>query len=95
MDDIRAASFDNIAKIYGNARPGYPREVYEEIEKYFTFGPGSKILEIGAGDGKATLEMYKRWNSHFTVLEPGLNFYKLLQRKFIGKDNVKNYKVNL
>ena len=68
MDDKRKISFDNIAKIYENARPGYPNEVYEEIEKHFTFGAYSKILEIGAGDGKATLEMYNRWNSHFTVL---------------------------
>ena len=89
LKDKRKSSFDNIAKIYENARPGYPNEMYEEIEKHFKFGPNSKILEIGAGDGKATIEMNKRWNSHFTVLEPGPKFYKLLQKKFIGKDNVK------
>ena len=89
MNDNRKSSFDNIATIYENARPGYPIEMYEGIEKHFKFGPNSKILEIGAGDGKATIEMYKRWNSHFTVLEPGPKFYKLLQKKFIGKNNVK------
>ncbi len=89
MNNIRAASFDNIANIYKKARPGYPQEVYEEIEKHITFSTDTKILEIGAGDGKATWEMYQRWNSQVTALEPGFTLYGLLCKKFMEIETVK------
>jgi trans-aconitate methyltransferase len=92
MNNIRAASFDNIANIYEKARPGYPQEVYEEIERHITFFPDTKILEVGAGDGKATFEMNQRWRSQITAIEPGTSLYGLLQKKTRGNNNVKTIK---
>jgi trans-aconitate methyltransferase len=86
---IRAASFDSIADLYEQARPGYPQEVYEEIERYVSFSRTTKILEIGAGDGKATWDMYQRWQTQLTALEPGPALHGLLRKKFRGTDRVK------
>ena len=80
LKNTRAASFDNIADIYEKVRPGYSDEVYNLVEKYTSLSPDSKILEIGAGDGKATSEMNNRWHSQFTVnvYEPDI---RNIQRK--------------
>lgn len=84
MNDIRAASFDSIADVYEKARPGYPQEVYEKIEKYVSLSRTTKILEIGAGDGKATWDMYQRWRPQLTALEPGSALRGLLRERFRG-----------
>ncbi|MFC1819491.1 class I SAM-dependent methyltransferase [Thermodesulfobacteriota bacterium] len=89
MNNIRATSFDSIARVYEKTRPGYPQEVYDEIESHIPFSPTTKILEIGAGDGKATWEMHQRWHSQLTALEPGSSFCDLLREKFRGTDKVR------
>ena len=46
IKNTRAVSFDIIADICEKARPGYPDEVYEEIEKYTRVSPDRKSLSI-------------------------------------------------
>ncbi len=89
IEDIRAASFDRIAGLYEDARTGYPQEVYEEIEKYVLFSRNTRLLEIGAGDGKATWDIYKRWRPQVTTIEPGPALGKLLRKRFHGTDGVR------
>ena len=47
-------TFDKIAKIYTDGRPGYTNEVYQIIDFYTGFSSESSLLEIGAGHGIAT-----------------------------------------
>jgi SAM-dependent methyltransferase len=47
----RARSFGSAARIYDQARPGYPAALFAHIAGQL---PGPRVLEVGAGTGKAT-----------------------------------------
>jgi len=81
--------FDNNFETYNDVRPGYPNEIYELISKYKSFDKKSKILEIGAGNGVASKDVYEKWLSKLTLIEPGDNFCKLLQNRFNNIEDIK------
>jgi len=83
----QASYFDDQFGIY-DIRPGYPRALYEIIAKYKILNSRSNILEIGAGSGIASRELYSTWSSKMTLIEPGCNFYKILLRAFAGNEDV-------
>ena len=82
FDNSEASSFNKNASIYNEARPGYPKEVYDTISKYIDYNEHSQLLEIGAGQGIATEEIFNRWKANITAIEPGLNLYSLMQHRF-------------
>jgi SAM-dependent methyltransferase len=45
-------SFDNIANVYDEIRPGYQRALYADLSKLLP--PRPLILEVGPGTGQAT-----------------------------------------
>lgn len=47
-------AYKNIAETYESIRPGYPDELIADIIKAGNLSATSKLLEIGAGTGKAT-----------------------------------------
>ncbi|GAA1190212.1 class I SAM-dependent methyltransferase [Kitasatospora gansuensis] len=49
----RALSFGAVAEAYERFRPGYPRELFDQVTTY-AGRPVRTALEIGAGTGKAT-----------------------------------------
>lgn len=53
-DQVRRLSFGAVADAYERSRPDYPAELVDEVIDYAGCGPGSEVLEIGAGTGKAT-----------------------------------------
>ena len=59
--------FGEAVEQYANARPGYPRELIEDVLAYGD--PAADILEVGAGTGKATIDFAARGVS-LTCLEP-------------------------
>jgi len=85
----KAYHFDINSQIYNNVRPGYPNEIYDIISTYKLFDNNSNILEIGAGNGIASQEIYNQWHSKLTLIEPGNNFYGLLYNKFMNINNIK------
>lgn len=85
----RALHFDNYYNEYNNIRPGYPNEIFEIISKLRYFDKDSNILEIGAGNGIASSEIYNKWKSKLTLIEPGKNFCELLQLKFKDNNDIK------
>lgn len=85
-----ALHFDNNFENYDNIRPGYPKEIYEIISKYKTFDKNSKILEIGAGNGLASREIYSKWHCKLFLIEPGIDFCNFLNKKF---GNIKDIKI--
>jgi SAM-dependent methyltransferase len=64
-----ARMFNRTAGGY-DARPGYPKRVFEVLTERCGLGPGTRVLEIGPGTGQATLPMLER-GAEVTAVEPG------------------------
>ncbi|MFJ6382883.1 class I SAM-dependent methyltransferase [Kitasatospora sp. NPDC092039] len=57
LPDFRelAGSFGAVAAEYDRGRPGYPEELFDELERLWGRGlKGARILDVGAGTGIAT-----------------------------------------
>jgi len=48
------------AERYDRSRPGYPPEAVERLATALGLGPGSRVLELGAGTGKFTRQLRPR-----------------------------------
>ena len=83
-----ASLFNKVASVYNEVRPGYPPEVYDAISKYVDYNKHSNLLEIGAGQGIATEEIYNRWKANITAIEPGINLYNIMKQKFENNKNI-------
>ncbi len=51
---VLRATFDEDAELYARVRPGYPQELFDDLGDLAALGPGSRMLELGAGTGQAT-----------------------------------------
>ncbi|KAA3658253.1 MAG: class I SAM-dependent methyltransferase [Chloroflexi bacterium] len=59
--DINArTTFDEVAKLYDVARPGYPEALFDDLVALTGIPENGRILEIGCGPGKATVPLAKR-----------------------------------
>jgi SAM-dependent methyltransferase len=54
VDPVAAAGFASAAQIYERARPSYPAEAVAWLVQRTGIGPGSTVLDVGAGTGKLT-----------------------------------------
>ncbi len=79
-------AFNKMAPAYDKFRPAYPDELYQEILTYSPITSSSRVLEIGAGTGKATLPILLTGCS-LTAIEPGGNLAKICSEKFAGFPN--------
>jgi SAM-dependent methyltransferase len=52
--------FGSVAEQYDRARPEYPAAVFDDLGELAALQPGSRVLEIGPGSGKATAELARR-----------------------------------
>lgn len=53
-------TFDDVAALYDEARPGYPEPLIEDVLTLSGIPPGGRILEVGCGSGQATLPFARR-----------------------------------
>jgi SAM-dependent methyltransferase len=53
-------TFDAAAERYDRARPGYPGTMFDDLAARAALGPGARVLELGAGTGKATVPLAQR-----------------------------------
>jgi SAM-dependent methyltransferase len=53
-------TFDQAARLYDRARPGYPAALFDDVVALSGIPPGGRILEIGCGTGQATLPFARR-----------------------------------
>lgn len=75
--------FDEEAELYDQARPRYPAGLFDDLFAYASLRPGSRILEIGAGTGKASKSLAER-GYPMLCLEPGANMARVARRNLEG-----------
>lgn len=73
--------FDRAADYYDRYRPGYPREVIDRLIQFTAISAGSRLLEIGAGSGKAT-EQFCGGSFYIDCIEPGKELVKIGNARF-------------
>lgn len=80
--------FDQTAEYYDTYRPSYPMEIVNKIITTTNINKFSRLLEIGAGSGKAT-ELFAPNNFNIFCVEPGENLVRNGRIKFSKFDNIK------
>lgn len=83
-----ARTFDEAADLYHDARPDYPGALFEELVDLAGLRPGDRVLEVGAGTGKATLPLVRR-GFRVTALEPGPALADQLRHTLAGTAGAK------
>jgi SAM-dependent methyltransferase len=58
--DRLRTTFDEAASIYDEVRPGYPKELFEDIFSLSRIPAGGRIPEIGCGTGQASVPFARR-----------------------------------
>jgi SAM-dependent methyltransferase len=84
IDEARRTSFDHKAELYDAMRPSYPEALVDDLIEQCA---PRRMLEIGAGTGKATL-MFARAGRELVAIEPGANLAAVLERKVAGFPHV-------
>jgi SAM-dependent methyltransferase len=75
--------FDQDAALYDAVRPTYPDVLFRKLEEVARLGPGSRVLEIGAGTGQATISLARR-GYRAVALEPGPSMAEIARRNLRG-----------
>ncbi len=73
--------FNKAAEYYDDFRPNYPQNIIDILINEAKLKSGSKILEIGAGSGKAT-EQISRNGFNIYCIEPGEDLVRKGNEKF-------------
>jgi SAM-dependent methyltransferase len=73
-------SFNRVAGLYDAYRPGYPKQLVDDILSIANFPEDGRILEIGSGTGKATLQ-FAQHGYAMLCIEPGESMVEVARRK--------------
>lgn len=73
-------AFNDFAYLYDKARPCYPETLIEELIRETKLSEDSRLLEIGAGTGQATMSPAKS-GFNITAVEIGNNLAEILRAK--------------
>jgi 2-polyprenyl-3-methyl-5-hydroxy-6-metoxy-1,4-benzoquinol methylase len=63
-------TFDQAARLYSSARPGYPPTLRDEIVSIVGLRPEDAILDVGCGKGQAT-RRFAPLGYRIVALDPG------------------------
>jgi SAM-dependent methyltransferase len=85
--DIQKWTFDAIAERYDRVRPGYPAELLTDLNELAGVAPGSRVLEIGCGTGKLTVQL-AALGCEILAVELGPNLADLARRNLARFPNV-------
>ncbi len=53
-------TFGSVAEQYDRARPGYPAAIFDDLAELAGLREGARVVEVGPGTGKATVELMRR-----------------------------------
>lgn len=85
-DRVQSLVFDEVAELYAEARPSYPPELIADLVAAARLGPGSRVLEIGAGPGNACVLLAGR-GFELVCLEPGAALAAVARRRLAHDRN--------
>lgn len=88
IDETQRTSFDRKAELYDAVRPSYPEALVDEALERSGIPGGGRIVEIGAGTGKATV-LFARRGYAMIALEPGANLAKVLRKNLAPFPNAR------
>jgi SAM-dependent methyltransferase len=77
------ATFESAADRYHQARPDYPASLFDELERAARLTQRSKLLEVGCGTGKATIDLARR-GYPITCVELGASLADQARRNLAG-----------
>ena len=80
--------FNQMSDYYDKYRPDYPEELVKTIINKANLTVGSKLLEIGAGSGKATAP-FADFGFEIVCIEPGADLVEQGKAKFNDNKNIK------
>lgn len=63
-------TFDAVAGLYGEVRPGYPAALFDDLETFAGLGSACRVLEVGCGAGQATVDLAAR-AAQVLAVDPG------------------------
>lgn len=78
---IESEIFNKAAEYYDKFRPSYPQEIIEALISEAKIFKGSKLLEIGAGSGKATSQFVGK-GFDILCIEPGEDLVRIGNERF-------------
>ncbi len=88
FDRSARTCFDQAAKAYDAARPGYPRELIDQLAELAKLRPDARILEIGCGTGQITRALARR-GYEIVAIELGENLAQMAADNLAGYPNVR------
>lgn len=85
--DRLRSTFDQVALLYDQARPGYPEPLFDDVVSLSGIAPHGRILEIGCGTGQATLPLARRgyW---MVCVELGASLADVARQRLLGYPQV-------
>jgi SAM-dependent methyltransferase len=86
--DLLKTTFDRDAELYDRSRPHYPPRLFEDLIALAGLGPGSRLLEVGCGTGRATVALASR-GFDMTCVELGENLAAVARRNLSAFPRVK------
>lgn len=84
----RRVSYDQVAALYNQIRPGYPNALFEDVIDFSNLSTEGNILEIGCGTGQATLPLARK-GYNICCLESGANLAAIAQQNLASYPNAK------
>jgi SAM-dependent methyltransferase len=79
--------FGEVAETYDAVRPGYPERLVEDVLAFGRVGADDRVLEVGAGTGKATVA-FAAHGTHVLALEPSAPMAAIARRHCADRPNV-------
>ena len=86
------ATFDAVPELYDRARPGYPPQLFADLDEWLP--RGSRLVEIGCGTGQATVPLAERGH-RITCVELGPNLAGAARRKLARFPDVEVVNANV
>jgi SAM-dependent methyltransferase len=88
MSDIeRRFTFNQVAQLYDAARPAYPDALFDDCIQEAGLKSGDRMLEVGAGTGKAT-EGFARRGLAILAVEPGAQMIAAAKQALAAYPNI-------
>jgi SAM-dependent methyltransferase len=75
--DIGRRGFADSADVYERGRPAYPDPLLDTLFERLGLGPGSRLLDLGAGTGKLTRQLARRGGA-VAAVEPSPDMRRVL-----------------